>query len=49
MLGTKRLSIRLPDQVYQELEIQSQRTGNPKTSLIRNAIMEYLYGKAPGD
>jgi len=44
MLSTKRLSLRLPEQVFQELEIRSQKTGNPVSSIIRSAINEYLYG-----
>jgi predicted DNA-binding protein len=45
MLSTKRLSLRIPEQVFQELEIRSQKTGNPVSSIIRSAINEYIYRK----
>jgi len=45
MLSTKRLSIRIPEQMYIELQIRSDRTGNPMTSIIRQALNEYIYGK----
>jgi metal-responsive CopG/Arc/MetJ family transcriptional regulator len=45
MLSTKRLSLRIPEQVFQELEQRSQKTGNPVSSIIRQALNEYLYGK----
>ena len=44
MLGNKRLTVRLPEQTYNELEIRAQKEGNPMTSIIRRALNEYLYG-----
>ena len=45
MLGTKRLSIRIPEQMYNELQLRSDKTGNPMTSIVRQALNEYVYGK----
>ena len=46
MLETQRVSLRIPKQVYAELEHQSIKTGNSISSLIRSALNEYLYGKS---
>ena len=45
MLDTKRITLRIPMQVYQELEVKSDKTGNPISSLIRSAIIDSLKTK----
>jgi predicted DNA binding CopG/RHH family protein len=49
MLSTKRLTIRLPEQTYNELRVKAEKEGNPVTTVIRRALNEYLFGRAPHD
>lgn len=44
MLGNKRLTIRFPEQTYNELERRATKEGNPMTTIVRRALNEYLYG-----
>ena len=31
--------------MYNELQLRSDKTGNPMTSIVRQALNEYVYGK----
>jgi len=48
MNNIRRLSLRLPESVFAELEKKSLQTGNGISSIIRQAINEFLYGKLGG-
>jgi predicted DNA-binding protein len=39
-----RMSLRMPDNIYQDLKTKAEMKGNSVSSLIREAVTEYLYG-----
>ena len=45
MLSTKRVSVRLSEQMITELRIKSEKKGIPMSNLIRLALNLYLYGE----
>jgi len=48
MNDTIRTTVRLPGEVYKILKAESQKTGNPISSIIRSAINNYLNGVKNG-
>jgi RHH-type transcriptional regulator, rel operon repressor / antitoxin RelB len=39
---SKQIAVRIPDEIYQRLQILAEQTGRTATFYVREAVMEYI-------